>query len=282
MGKCWHWHAESFRNSYLRFSTSLQPSPWVWKWLGIKKLPSASKTEREKGERILCLQLIWGYGLLASALQTDFSKWKCFIISLWRESQTCWKMWKHAGKSTVDCKKQKSRNLKICHRGRDFKNLLYVMQMSKMLIHHLKYIFFSYIYVCIHTYTCMWFWGKLQIVLPQYGGWWQEGNLHVETHLSWSKSNHSPSPNAAAGQHCLPQPLPFHSPSTQKLFYNLPAISQGFRVPFRCIVWLCPKQTCTSGLWTIFLPGFPSCHHLLILFDLQPLLKANKQNLTTS
>lgn len=74
----------------------------------------------------------------------------------------------------------------------------------------------------------------------------------------------------------------FHPPSTQKLFYNLPAISQGFRMPFRYVVWLCPKQTHTSGLWTIFLSGFPGCRHLLILFDLQPLFKANKQNLTTS
>lgn len=154
-----------------------------------------SRTEREEREHILCLQLIWSYGLLDSAFQTDFSKWKYFIIFLWRKSQTFWKRFC----STVDWQKQKNRNPKICHGGSDFKNLLHVILMSKIrvLIHNLKF-FFIYMYACIQRPTCI-FLGKLQIVFPQCGGWWQGGNLHVGTHLSSSQSSHSPSPNAAFG-----------------------------------------------------------------------------------
>lgn len=78
-----------------------QSSSWAWKWLAIKKFPSVSKTKREEREHFLCLQLIWSYGLLASAFQTDFSKWKYFIIfPVKRKSNRfC---------STVDHKKQKA------------------------------------------------------------------------------------------------------------------------------------------------------------------------------
>lgn len=93
------------------------------------------------------------------------------------------------------------------------------------------------------------------------------------------------SPNPAVGSYYLDQSLGFHSPSTQKLFCILPAISWSFRMPFKyivCLAPLYPRQTCTSGLWTIFLSGFSSCNHLLILFDLLLLFKANKQNLRAS
>lgn len=103
--------------------------------------------------------------------------------------------------------------------------------------------------------------------------------------LSQPLSNHSTSPKAAVGSYYLVQSLGIHSPSTQKLFYGLPAIFWSFKMPFKYIVWLAllyTKQTHTSGLRTIFLSGFLSCHHLLILFDLLPLFKTNKQNLRAS
>lgn len=125
-----------------------------------------SRTEREEREHILCLQLIWSYGLLASAFQTDFSKWKYFIIFLWRKSQTFWKRFC----STVDWQKQKNRNPKICHGGSDFKNLLHVILMSKIrvLIHNLKYFF--HIYVCMHTETYMYFFGEAPDCVPTMWG----------------------------------------------------------------------------------------------------------------
>lgn len=59
----------------------------------------------------------------------------------------------------------KRRNLKNCHRGRNFKNLLCVVQISKILIHHLKYIYFSYI--CTHTYIYLHvFWRETPDCVP--------------------------------------------------------------------------------------------------------------------
>lgn len=77
---------------------------WAGQWLEMKIFPSVSKSEREESKHILCLRPVWSCGLTAQAFQTDFSKWKSFIIFLWREIQTLWKMFC----STMDCRKQEA------------------------------------------------------------------------------------------------------------------------------------------------------------------------------
>lgn len=114
----------------------------AWKWLVIKRFPSVSKTEKEESEHILCLQLIWSYGLIADAFQTDFPDWKSFIIFLWRAIQTLWKMFC----STMDCKKQKA---EIWKPAREGLQKFTVIQMSNIRV-------FSYIlniYICTFIYT---------------------------------------------------------------------------------------------------------------------------------
>lgn len=143
----------------------------------------------------------------------------------------------------------------------------------------------TYTYVCAFQMPC--FRSSPDPLLPG-GVWnhldpWDQAGLGIS--LFQAQGNHNISPNPAVGSYYLDQSLGFHSPSTQKLFCILPAISWSFRMPFKyivCLAPLYPRQTCTSGLWTIFLSGFSSCNHLLILFDLLLLFKANKQNLRAS